>query len=193
MKRLFLYFVFILFGIALIHPISVSAQSASDMVQTETMMIEQDAYESQQAPLPTPSNYALPYPGMLPDHPLFFLKQIRDRVMELLISDPIKKAEFYLLQADKRLSMALMYDEGKKKDSVLFMIAEDIQYYMKLSDILKGQTTPVPGHVVSKIRSSLDKHIEVITGFANGATGQDADRFGSFVKQFSTIRSSIIR
>lgn len=193
MKRILSCFVFILFGIALIHPISVSAQSASSLVQTETMMTEQDAYESQQAPLPTPSNYALPYPGMLPDHPLFFLKQIRDRVMEQLISDPIKKAEFYLLQADKRLAMALTYNENNKKESVLFMIAEDVQYYKKLSDILKGQTTPVPGYVASKIRSSLDKHIEVVTGFANGSTGQDADRFGSFVKQFSTFRSSIIR
>src|SRR5438309_421306 len=56
---------------------------------------------------PTPSpvsiSYQLPYPGMLPDNPLYFLKVIRDGVWSFLLSNPLKKADFDLLQADKRV------------------------------------------------------------------------------------------
>lgn len=51
--------------------------------------------------------YTLPYPGLLPDSPFYFLKTIRDRVVGFLISDPMKKAEFNLLQADKRLAAGI--------------------------------------------------------------------------------------
>ena len=44
----------------------------------------------------TTVKYELPYPGILPDNPLYFLKQIRDWIMERLITDPLKKIEFYM-------------------------------------------------------------------------------------------------
>src|SRR3989344_6985739 len=47
--------------------------------------------------------YTLPYPGILPDNLLYPIKVFRDRIVSFLISDPLKKAEFNLLQADKRL------------------------------------------------------------------------------------------
>lgn len=61
--------------------------------------------------------YQLPYPGLLPDSPFYFLKTTRDRVVSFLISDPLKRVEFNLLQADKRLAagMALI---KKKKDAL---------------------------------------------------------------------------
>ncbi|PIZ98613.1 MAG: hypothetical protein COX78_02915, partial [Candidatus Levybacteria bacterium CG_4_10_14_0_2_um_filter_35_8] len=55
-------------------------------------------------PAATMDNYELPYPGLLPDHPLYFLKMTRDKIIGFFISDPIKKAEFDILQSDKRLS-----------------------------------------------------------------------------------------
>ena len=68
-------------------------------------------------------DYPLPYPVMLSDNKLFFLKKMRDRVMAFLISDPLKKSEFYLLLADKRLSMAQTFVKYNKfdfaKDSLL--------------------------------------------------------------------------
>lgn len=59
-------------------------------------------------------NYELPYPGLLPDSPLYFLRVIRDKIVGLLISDPLKKAEFNLLQADKRLNAGIyLFNKGK--------------------------------------------------------------------------------
>lgn len=59
-------------------------------------------------------NYELPYPGILPDSPLYFLRIIRDKTVGFLISDPKKKAEFNLLQADKRLNAGIhLFNKGK--------------------------------------------------------------------------------
>lgn len=57
--------------------------------------------------IPTPTSalqtikYDLAYPGMLPDNPLYKIKVARDKIIALLINDPRKKIDFYLLQADK--------------------------------------------------------------------------------------------
>jgi len=61
--------------------------------------------------------YQLPYPGILPDHPIYKLKMLRDRILELLTTDQIKKADFYLLQADKRLAASILLLE-KENDSL---------------------------------------------------------------------------
>src|SRR3989344_1770388 len=65
-------------------------------------------------------DYDLPYPGLLPDHPLYFLKMMRDSAIGFLISDPLKKAEFDLLQADKRLNSGLyLLHNDKDKNAEL--------------------------------------------------------------------------
>ena len=60
--------------------------------------------------------YVLPYPGILPDHPLYWLKMIRDRVWGFLIRDPLKKSKWCLLMADKRVWAAQMLVEKGKFD-----------------------------------------------------------------------------
>jgi hypothetical protein len=47
--------------------------------------------------------YYLPYPGLLPDNPLYYLKAIRENIQKFFISDPLRKAQFDLLQANKTL------------------------------------------------------------------------------------------
>ena len=57
---------------------------------------------------PESTQYMLVYPGMLPDSPLYKLKVLRDKITTFLISDPIKKIDFYLLRADKGLLASSM-------------------------------------------------------------------------------------
>lgn len=54
----------------------------------------------------SPIEYYLPYHGILPNHPLWSLKALRDKVWFSLTRDPIKKAQLLLLFSDKRLGMA---------------------------------------------------------------------------------------
>src|SRR5260221_7243175 len=67
------------------------------------------------SPTPTVVQYDLPYPGILPDNPLYTLKVIRDEVVSFFISDPLKKASFDILQADKRIGASLYLAEGDTK------------------------------------------------------------------------------
>lgn len=62
-------------------------------------------------------SYELPYAGLLPDNPLYSLKVLRDRVIGFLITDPLKKSQFDLLQADKRLNAGISL--CKKKNYAL--------------------------------------------------------------------------
>ncbi len=70
------------------------------------------------SPTVTPVNneveYTLAYPGLLPDHPLYPLKVIRDKIYDFFLSDLVKKSEFKLLMADKRLFMAIMLKDRQK-------------------------------------------------------------------------------
>lgn len=59
-------------------------------------------------------DYFLAYPGILPDHFLYSLKMIRDRLRLWLTIDPLKKAELFLLYADKRLGAGRALIEGNK-------------------------------------------------------------------------------
>ena len=63
--------------------------------------------------------YALPYPGILPGHPLSGLKSIRDGIVNFLISNPLKKAEYELLQSDKKLQATVFLIEQKKEDKLV--------------------------------------------------------------------------
>lgn len=71
-------------------------------------------------PTPTPAvDYPLPYPGILPDNPLYPLKMARDKIILFLINDPDKRVEFNLLQADKRIEAGVYLANQDKKNGQL--------------------------------------------------------------------------
>jgi len=61
-------------------------------------------------------DYALTWPGILPDHFLYPVKMIRDRIWLSLTSDPLRKSELLLRLADKRIFSAKMLIEKEKAD-----------------------------------------------------------------------------
>jgi hypothetical protein len=114
--------------------------------------------------------YPLPFPGILPDHPLYFIKRFRDQMMERLIVDPVSKAKFYILMADKHVQMAVLLSE--KGNTVLagIMATKAEMYlgqaYEKLMT-LKGSEKELPGFMVEHLFNSATKHVEVLTGFSD--------------------------
>lgn len=75
-------------------------------------------------------DYTLPYPGLLPDNPLYVLKVFRDRLVGFFISSPLKKSEFDLLQADKRLAAGyyLVKEPGHKTSLTVETISKAENY-----------------------------------------------------------------
>jgi hypothetical protein len=115
------------------------------------------------------SNYVLPYPGILLDHPLYFLKNWRDQMLERVISDPVKKTEFYLLQSDKFLAMAIAFAEKGQWPNVITALERSNQFVEKTTASLAAKPE-LPGHLGVKARESQAKHLEVIAGFMTRAS-----------------------
>lgn len=109
-------------------------------------------------------NYELPYPGLLPDNPLYFLRVIRDRVVSFLISDSLKKAEFNLLQSDKRLNAGVYLFNKGKIDLAISTISKAENYFEKSLQKIKEarrQGMETTG-ITNKLIDSSKKHQEVL-------------------------------
>ncbi len=110
-------------------------------------------------------NYELPYPGkILPDHPLWFIKALRDRLWILATTSNSKKAELYLLFSDKRLESArILFEKGKA--DLAFSTLTKAEKYLELaqkkeeSNRQKGLDTK---NFLSKLANASLKHRQVI-------------------------------
>lgn len=80
-------------------------------------LVKVHAQEETLSPTPIPISYVqydLAFPGMLPDNPLYKLKVLRDKFIGASILNPLKKIDFYVLQADKGiLATAMLIDKNK--------------------------------------------------------------------------------
>lgn len=121
------------------------------------------------------SQYLLPYPGILPDHPLYFLKALRDRILEILIVDPLRKSEFYLLQADKRLNMAIFTENKGVTAQRIESVAMAEQFMERTVSGLvafRNSGSQVPASTVDRLEKSLAKHAEVLENFLTNAAAE---------------------
>lgn len=110
------------------------------------------------------SNYILPYPGILPDHPLYFLKMLRDRILDLFTQAPLKKTEFLILMADKRLGAGkTLIDYGKINLGETTISKGENYLERAVSSISQiGSKGEKGNEVLDKLKESLAKHIEVL-------------------------------
>lgn len=148
---------------------------AEKTVQTKSNAVPQVVSEK-----PTKLEYTLPYPGILPDHPLFVLKRFRDWMLEMLIADPVRRGEFYILQADKRLNMAVFLKEQGKEKLVAESVALSLSFRKRAIEQFinaKSAGKPLPGHVLDRLEKSLAKHAEVLTDLGYTTEAGEAASF----------------
>ncbi|OGG07885.1 hypothetical protein A3D05_02545 [Candidatus Gottesmanbacteria bacterium RIFCSPHIGHO2_02_FULL_40_24] len=113
---------------------------------------------------PTPIDYHLPFPGILPDHPLYPMKRIRDWLLLFFNRNPIKKTEYHLLFADKKLVMAqLLLDKRKTDLSVNTLIESQTELLKSVSvfNTLASSSNP-PENFSDKIELAIKKHSDLI-------------------------------
>lgn len=112
--------------------------------------------------------YELPYVGMLPDNPLYFVKQIRDKIIELSIRDYQKKADFYLHSADKQAGIAIeLNKKGKSKQALQALTQAELQS-LKIHDLYlssKKQGVTFNESFIYRLELSNVKHRQVIETF----------------------------
>ncbi|MEK9175951.1 MAG: DUF5667 domain-containing protein [Patescibacteria group bacterium] len=186
MKKILLTILFFI----IIIPGSVYAQ--------EDLSIPTQGITPSPTPLPTIINYELPYPGLLPGSPLYSLKAIRDRVLELFTSDPLKRSNFYLLQADKRLASAISLFV-LNKDEVAETTLSKGQNYLEKS-LENAQEAKKRGKnisdILAKIRMSSAKQKEQILIISKTSKGeiqqkllQDLKRAEDLQKRAERVKS----
>lgn len=132
------------------------------------------------------NNYQLPYAGLLPDNPLYAVKALRDRIIEFLISDPIKKAEFDLLSADKRLSIGMALFEKKKFDLAESTISKGENYSgegIKNLDQAKKEGRQIDPSLLVAYESSTKKHKEILEGLIARSSGETKKKLGKTLER----------
>jgi hypothetical protein len=140
-------------------------------------------------------DYTLPYPGMLTNHPLYFLKQVRDQLMLTFINDPVAKTQFYLLQSDKFLSMAMTYANTKNasleiKNTVLQADA-NMNLAVDTAQKYKSNGGSIPAFIWDRLVNSIDKHIQVISGFESKSLA-DKSIFSEEIESLTKLKSVVI-
>jgi len=127
-------------------------------------------------PLPSPKpeiQYYLPYPGILPDHPLYPLKMVRDRIWLWLTTNSLRKVEVLLLFADKRLGAGKALIEGNKVSLGLTTIEKAEKYLERAVNQLEREKTKGPelGKLGEKLKTASQKHEEIIAELKENLTG----------------------
>ncbi|OGD63679.1 hypothetical protein A2160_04490 [Candidatus Beckwithbacteria bacterium RBG_13_42_9] len=139
--------------------------------EAEKLINSQEATSAAEKPAANDSasdktvDYYLPYPGILPDHPLYWLKMARDRMTLWLTQDPQAKFDRLLLYADKRLGAAQVLVEGNQVDLGATTATKGEKYLeqaISQFQVLKanGKVTP---ELQTRVQKALLKHQELLT------------------------------
>lgn len=106
--------------------------------------------------------YNLAYPGILPGHFLYKLKVLRDKATVFLINDPKKKADFYLLQADKGILATAMLIDQNKIDLAQDTLLKAEHNFTLLTYELKKIPKKPDAKYFQKLKTASLKHHEVL-------------------------------
>ncbi len=83
-------------------------------------------------------NYNLAYHGkVLPDHPLWPVKALRDKLWLLVTTSPTRKAELRLLFADKRIASSVVLFEREKYNIGISTLTKAEKYLEEAADLEK--------------------------------------------------------
>ncbi len=134
-------------------------------------------------PSPKSVDYQLSYPGLLPDHPLYFLKTARDRIMSFFISKPLEKAEFNLLQADKRVQASYtLFKKGEREiDLSQSTFSKSANYFEEsLNNTYDAKSQGMEtSEFTKKLENSNKKHQQILMDITTAQNGKYKKKFAT--------------
>lgn len=121
--------------------------------------------------------YDLAFPGILPDHPVYKLKVLRDKISVFLINDPKKRIDFYLLQADKGiLATAMLVD--KNKIDLAGKTALKAEHNMTIITFeLKKFSQKPNDEIFKKLVTASKKHQEILNSIIKRVSADNKKTF----------------
>jgi hypothetical protein len=122
-------------------------------------------------------DYQLPYPGILPDHPLYWLKMGRDRVQLWFLNNPKIESETLLLYADKRLGAGEALILGNQNQLGISTITKAEKYLGQAQGALeKAVGNKLAGQPeLMTMAKAFIKHQEIIKSLELKLSNQDKE------------------
>lgn len=125
--------------------------------------------------------YNLPFPGILPDHPLYKLKVLRDKIMLWLTINPKNKTDLYLLLTDKGiLATAMLVDKNQIPLAKQTALKAEHNYTLLTQELYRLPEKPSPEFFL-KLKTAAAKHQEVLQSLSGRVSPEDAAAFGAVI------------
>ena len=152
-----LLFAFAVLAVSVVKTVAIEGQATSQNYKI-TAPTATESVQKQEV------DYFLAYPGILPDHFLYPVKMVRDRIWLWLTVEPRKKAELMLLLADKRLGAGKVLIEGNKIDLGVSTLGKAEKYLQRtLAQAQAIQKQDEATRVFwEKLAKAADKHEEIL-------------------------------
>lgn len=163
-------------------------QEEMQMEEAEADVDVSDEIEEQAA------NYHLPYPGILPDHPLYIVKMLRDRLVEWLTFDSLKKVELFEMYADKRMGAARALIDGGQAELGVETARKAAMYQERAVEKtreLKREGRDV-GNVANQIEKATAKHEQVLSTIEQKAANQGEEGLSKVKEKVRENRRSVL-
>lgn len=144
-------------------------------------------------PIITPQpkiEYFLPYPGILPDSPLYKIKMVRDKVWLWLTTDVVRKAELFLLYADKRIGAGRVLIEGNQVPLGISTLTKGVKYLERAIEQTKEAKTK--GKKVDSLERNIKnaslKYEEILVGLSEKVNPDGKTALNELLKSLKILQ-----
>jgi hypothetical protein len=139
---------------------------------------------------PTPVSYEMTHPGLLPDHPLYFLKVARDTMTGFFKGKPEEKAAFALQQADKHMVASHMLLVQKDNPELAYTSLQHAQNYLEEA-ITQTNAAKKEGwdtqEMCQKVKNASKKHVVILTELGKHISPEDKQQFTEEKKRADSL------
>ena len=152
---------------------------------------------SPSAEIKVESKYILAYPGILPDHPLYKLKVLRDKIILLLINNPQKKVDFYLLQTDKGIAATeTLTNKGNIKLAQETALKAEHNYTLLTYEV-KRNKWEISNRQYNKLKSAALKHQETLQNIIVKVPAEEKEIFKTILyfsqKNLEEVKNTLLQ
>lgn len=162
-------FILLISVIRIAQPELFAQNTTSNAYASELVSNQEASTPAQLASEEDSEYYKLPYPGILPDHPLYWLKMLRDRIKLLITSNPLLKAELQLLYADKRLGAGQALISGGRPSLGISTLSKGEKYLKQACDQIQqiSQSQEIDPNIITQFAKAAYKHKQTLQGINN--------------------------
>jgi hypothetical protein len=142
--------------------------------------------------VPPHTDYQLPSPGILPNHPLYILKMIRDRIRLVATTNKSDKTKLQLLYANKRIAAAALLNEAGYLEEALETATKAETYLFQA--VMNSDSIPSDqqNKWFDELKRASLKHEEIIEQLDVTAPGFANNQAARLHQNLDQIRNQIV-